>query len=374
MTYTEAHSIPIERGEPVVRVTTLELFFDLVFVFTITQLTATLVDALTWRTLWHVVVLLGLIFWMYDGYAWLTNAVPARGARSRALLLGGMACYLVLAIALPDAFSGTGLTFGIAYLVINAIHAFLYVTSAGAASASAMRGLAPGNLAGATAVLVAGAFGGDAQEIVWTAVFVLLWFGTRVKAGFEIGPAHFVERHGLLVIVAIGESVVAIGIGAGHLPVNLELVVVVVLGLALSAALWWTYFGDEDETVEEAFAAAAGIDRVRMALMGFGYAHFVILLGVVLTAVGLKEAVAHPGEELDTAHAFTLAGGVALFLAGDGWFRWILGLGHKLRRDVAALAVLLAVPAGTAVSAAAALAATTMLLAAAVTLERRRTS
>ncbi|MGI8572936.1 MAG: low temperature requirement protein A [Solirubrobacteraceae bacterium] len=360
-----------DDADAVARVTPLELFFDLVFVFTITQLTSLLATRLTWGAIWHVVVMLGLIFWMYDGYAWLTNAVPAEGSSRQAMLLGAMAGYLVLAISIPDAFAGAGLTFGLAYLVINVIHAFLYVSQAAESSSAAMRALAPGNLLTAVAVLVAGALGGEVQAIVWSAVFLYLWFGTHAGGGFQIGPAHFVERHGLLVLIAIGESIVAAGIGARGLTINLQLVVVVVLALLLSAELWWTYFGEGTELVERAFRSATGPDRVRKAFVGFGYAHYVMLLGVVFAAVGLRGAVSHPSASLDAGRAFTLSGGAALFLAGDGWFRSILGLRRRWRRPLGALAVLLAVPVATTVSAVAALAVTTAIVGLVIMLERR---
>ena len=372
MSESEESMIRNDAGaDPVARVTPLELFFDLVFVFTITQLTSLLATRLTWAAVWHVVLMLGLIFWMYDGYAWLTNAVPAEGGRRQALLLGATAGYLVLAISIPDAFAGTGLTFGIAYLVINLVHAFLYVSQAGESSSAAMRELAPGNLLTAIAVLVSGAFGGEAQAIVWSAVVLYLWFGTHAGEGFQIGPAHFVERHGLLVLIAIGESVVATGIGARGLPVDLRLVVVAVLALIFSAELWWTYFGEGTEVVERAFRSAIGADRVRKAFVGFGYAHYVMLLGVVFAAVGLRVAVAHPSSALDAGRAFTLSGGAALFLAGDAWFRWTLGLRRRWRQSLGAVVVLLAVPVATTVSAVAALALTTAIVALVIMLERR---
>jgi low temperature requirement protein LtrA len=357
--------------DPVERVTPLELFFDLVFVFTITQLTSLLVERLTWTSLWHVVVMLGLIFWMYDGYAWLTNAVAAEGARRQGLLLAATAGYLVLAIAIPDAFAGTGLTFGIAYLVIIVVHSTLYVASASESSSAAMRSLSPVNLASALAVLAGGALGGVAQQLVWTTVAVLLWFATRPSEGFEIGPTHFVERHSLLVLIAIGESVVATGIGARGLTIDFRLVVTAVLGLLLSAGLWWTYFGEGVQPLEAAFRAATGARRVRLAFVGFGYAHYAMLLGVVLTAVALRVAVAHPGAPLSTGHALTLAGGAALFVIADGWFHALLGLRRGHGRWLAGLLILLAVPVGIAVSATAALAATSGLLVVAVVLERR---
>jgi low temperature requirement protein LtrA len=357
-------------ADAVERVTSLELFFDLVFVFTITELTSTLAAHVTWRSLWHVVVMWGLIFWMYDGYAWLTNAVLAEGTRRQALLLSGMAAYLVLAIAVPAAFAGAGLTFGIAYLVVTAVHAGLYVSAAGERSAAAMRALAPVNLAAAAAVIVSGALGGAAQEAVWTATVAGLWFATRAGEGFEIGPAHFVERHGLLVLIAIGESVVATGVGARGRVIDLRLVIVVALGLALSAGLWWTYFGEGAAALERAFRRATGPARVRAAFVGFGYAHYAMLLGVILTAAGVRFAIAHPGSPLAGSRALLLSGGAALFLAGDGWFRSVLGLRRPGARWLGALVVLLAVPAGTAVSADAGLALTAALLVAVVRFER----
>ena len=360
-----------ERIEADGAVTTLELFFDLVFVFTITQLTSVIVEAPTWSSTWHVIVMLGLIFWMYDGYAWLTNAVPARGRRRESLLLGGMGGYLVLAISITHAFDGDGLTFGLAYLVITAIHAYLYVRAAGAGSAAAMRELAPWNLLAASAVCVGGALGGRAEEVIWTVVFLLLWFATRASPLFELRPAHFVERHGLLVLVAIGESIVATGIAARGLPLDLSLVIVVILGLMLSAGLWWTYFGGGEGEVDAAFERSVGADRVRLAFTGFGYAHYGMLLGIVFTAVGLRKVVGDPGGVLRVEFGVMLAGGAALFLAADGWFRWLLGLRQVGVREIGAIALLLAVPAGRLLSAVAALIVTVVLLLSTVAFERR---
>jgi low temperature requirement protein LtrA len=354
-------SASTNASEGATQVSQLELFFDLVFVFTITQLTTLLSNGLTWRNIWHAVVTLGLIFWMYDGYAWLTNAVPARGATRERLLIAGMAGYLVLAIAVPRAFQSTGLTFGIAYLVITTIHAFLYVTSAAESSSMAMRELAPWNLLGAVVVLISGALGGTVQEVCWTAVFVGYWFATHISGGFEIQPAHFVERHGLLMIIAIGEAVVATGLAARNEPVSLTLVITAVLGLLLSAGLWWSYFGssdtdDDQSDLERAFAAATGPDRPRLAFYAFGYAFFVMLFGIVLTAVGLRHAVARPDSTLSTAAAFALSGGVVIFLLGLTAFRVILGLKALHRWSAVSVLLLVAVPFATDISALAGLA------------------
>jgi low temperature requirement protein LtrA len=355
------------------RVSTLELFFDLVFVFTVTQLTAVLTHDLSWSALGQVMLMLGLIWWMYAGYAWLTNAVSTRGVARRAVLLGGMGGYLILALAVPGAFEGSGLAFGLAYALVVVVHATLYVRLASDRSSEAIRGIVPFNLASALLVVVGGALGGTAQAVLWTIAVAQEWV-TPFLAGrgesqqeFEIAPAHFVERHGLVIIVAIGESVVAIGIGAAGLAVNAELVLVAVLGLLLAAGLWWAYFGaDDDVQAEEALTRASAPERPWMALFGFGCAHYFLLLGIVLVAVGLKKATGHPYDELTSAQALALGGGVALFLAADVWFRRVLRLGRSVHRAVAAVLALATVVLGTGIAAVAQLAALVVLLAAAL--------
>ena len=192
------------------RVTTLELFFDLVFVFTVTRLTAVLTQELSWSSLGQVMLMLGLIWWMYAGYAWLTNAVSTRGVARRSVLLGGMAGYLILALSIPDAFGGSGLAFGLAYALVVVVHSTMYMRLASDRSAEAIRGIVPFNLVSAALVLVGGALGGTPQTVLWTIAVVLEWMTPRLagrgenQQGFEIAPEHFVERHGLVIIVAIG--------------------------------------------------------------------------------------------------------------------------------------------------------------------------
>jgi low temperature requirement protein LtrA len=365
-------TVDVTAPAPVQRVSTLELFFDLVFVFTVTQLTAVLSHDLSWASLGQVMVMLALIWWMYAGYAWLTNSISTRGLRQRAILLGGMAGYLVLALAVPGAFHGSGLAFGVGYFIVTAVHASLFIWTASAQSSRAFLGIAPYNLFNATLVIVGGALGGTAQVVLWTVAAVLEWstpwVGNREsQSSFEIAPAHFVERHGLVVIVAIGESVVAAGIGAAGLAVDAELMLAVVLGLLLSAGLWWAYFGaDDDEQAERALTDAPAARQPWIALEGFGIAHYFLLLGVVLAAAGVEKAIAHAYDPLATAEALVLGGGVALFLAADVGFRRVLGLGRSLHRAVAALLALATVPLGSEVAAVAQLAALVVVLAVAL--------
>jgi low temperature requirement protein LtrA len=368
-----APTVELSAQPTVERVSTLELFFDLVFVFTVTQLSAVLTHGVTWKALGQVMLMLGVIWWMYAGYAWLTNAVATRGVGRRAVLLGGMAGYLVLALAIPDAFGGSGLAFGLAYALVVLVHSTLYVRLASDRSSEAIRGIVPFNLVAAALVIVGGALGGTPQAVLWTAAVVLEWTTPHLARGgenqqeFEIVPAHFVERHGLVIIVAIGESVVAIGIGAAGLAVDAELVLVAVLGLLLSAALWWAYFGaDDDAQAEEALTRAPAQVRPWMALYGFGFAHYFLLLGIVLTAVGLKKATGHPYDELTGSQALALGGGVAMFLAADVWFRRVLGLGRSVHRGAAALLALATVAVGTGIAAAAQIGALVVVLLAAL--------
>ena len=362
---------PSDQAERVERVSTLELFFDLVFVFTITQLTAVLSDDPTPRGLLRVVLMLGVIYYMYGGYAWLTNAVAADRAARRLLLLGGMAAYLVLALAIPRAFSEGDVAFGVAYLVIVTIHAGLYTRSPEAHTLRALARLAPFNLGSALLVLAAVIVEGTAAYLLWGAAFALEWFTPLLAGtgGFRIAPTHFVERHGLVVIVALGESIVAIGIGAADLPVDLSLAAVAVLGLLLAACLWWAYFGGDDTRAERALAAIPDDRRGWVAIQSFGYWHLLMLGGVITLAAGLKDAIGHAHDPLDLAHAQLLSGGVALFLAGDVLFRRTLAIGPAHLRATAAALALATIPLGLTLSALAQLVALLAVLAGSLAVE-----
>ncbi|MDX6567915.1 MAG: hypothetical protein QOH15_493 [Gaiellales bacterium] len=360
-----------EPSNPPAKASTLELFFDLVFVFTITQLTSVLEVRPTLRGLLQVALMLAAIWWMYSGYAWLTNAVSADRLSRRLLLLAGMASYLVLALAIPHAFSGSGTAFGLAYLAVVLVHAVLYTRSSNASVVQAILGLAPFNLATALLVVVAGIAGGTAEYVLFTAAVAIEWISPRLisDSGFEIGPEHFVERHGPVVLIAIGESVVAVGMGARGLSVDLELVAIVVAGLALSACLWWAYFGGDDERAERALRDAPFERRPRLAVNAFGYCHFLILLGIIAVAAAVHEAIGHAFHELVAARSLTLAGGVGLYLLGDALFRHSLGIGRGHWRLVCAAAALLTIPLGTSIAAEAQIAALVALLVACFALE-----
>jgi low temperature requirement protein LtrA len=356
-----------------VRVSTLELFFDLVFVFTITQLTGVLTKGGGASALVHVVVMLLLIWWMYDGYAWLTNAITTDRVRYRLLLLGGMGGFLVMALAVPHAYSGDGLAFGLGYLVVIVLHAGMYVRGTSLSEVRAILRIVPFNLVACVLTIVGGALGGTSQSVLWALAAGLLWVTPLLTTveGFVVSASHLVERHGLVVIIALGESIVVVGAGAAGLPLDLRLVLVALLSLALSAALWWTYFSDET-AVERAMHDAAPERRAQLALVGFGYWHYGILLGVVAVAAGLKKAVGDPYGELDGWIAVGLAAGVVLFVACDVGFRRTLGIPRGETRLAAAVLALATIPLGTAVGAAVQIAALAGLVIAALAVEETR--
>jgi low temperature requirement protein LtrA len=359
-----------EFSERSARVSTLELFFDLVFVFTITQLTSVLVAGADEAAAVQVVVMLAVIWWMYDGYAWLTNAIATDRLRYRIALIGGMGAFLIVALAVPEAYEGDGLAFGLAYVAVVLLHGALYVRGTSVSEVAAILRIVPYNLAAAALVLVGGALGGDPQWVLWTGTAVLLWCTPWLTSteGFLVSASHFVERHGLVIIVALGESVVVIGVGAAGLPLDLSLVLAALLSLALSASLWWLYFQHEED-VDAAMEKADPSRRARLAILAFGYWHYGLLLGVVAVAAGVKKAIGHPYEELGTWVGSELAVGVALFTACTVGFRATLGLPVARARLLAAAAALATIPLGTEWSAAAELVALTAIVVVALVIE-----
>jgi low temperature requirement protein LtrA len=345
--------MPSEHAE--LRVSTLELFFDLVFVFTITQLTA-LIE--------HDVSLLGVIsaglvfvvmYWMYAGYAWLTNQVPPTTTPRRLLLVCGMAAFLICALAIPQAFDHTALAFAVGYVLVVLVHSVLYAETHGA---SVWR-FVPFNLLGA-ACLVGAAFAGGWKRYGLWAVTIALHYATarlagRVResrsAGYVVRADHFVERHGLLLLIAFGESIVAIGIALAEVELTRAVYGAAILGLALVAALWWSYFITDPARSEAALVAAPLAARVRLAIVGYFYAYIPILFGIVVLAAGLGHAVRHIADPLPREHAILLGSGTALYLLGTATFRIVFGI-RPVATRLGAVAVAAATAlAGVAVSA-----------------------
>ena len=361
---------------PPLRVSTLELFFDLVFAFTLTQLSAQLADrGFSLAAAAQVLLVFGVLWWMYGGYAWLTNARAPDSTGTRLLLLLGMAGFLVVGLAIPRGFTapqagGSGLALGLGYLLVVAVHSMLYYR----VNRNIVR-VVPFNVSSALLVIVAGLAGGGARYALWAAALAIQILGPMilpVAGRFEISPAHFVERHGALIIVALGESVAAVGIGAASLAVSVQLVTAVVLGLALSACLWWAYFGGgDDERAQDAMTGARPERRPGMALAGYFFAHAPMLLGVVTLAAGVKVTIGHATEPHPARQALALGVGVGLFLAGDAAFRQVMGIGRAWARYAAAAFAVATAALGAVVAVEAQLAVLTAALVAMLAAERR---
>jgi len=363
-----------DREEPL-RVSTLELFFDLVFVFAITQLTSILARDLTVLGAVRVLLIFGVLWWMYGGYVWLSNARTPVETPERLLMLVGMGGFLIVGLAIPHAFGRDGVAFGVGYLVVVGVHTWLYQRI----NRNIAR-VAPFNVLSALLIIGAGLAGGTwlgPAYGLWAAalaVQVLSPLVTRVRGRFAIRPDHFAERHGALVIIVFGESVADIGIGVGTAGqvITTSLVVSAALGLALAAALWWSYFGvGDDDRAEQAMTRADPAARPGLALAAFFYAYIPLLLGIVAVAAGVKRAIGHAGSTLPYPACLALAGGVALYLAGDMAFRHALRIGVQRYRAAAAVAALAVSGVGVWLSVAAEIALLAVIVVAALVLERR---
>jgi low temperature requirement protein LtrA len=333
---------------PDVRVSTLELFFDLVFVFVITQLADSLAHRLTFAELGNTVLILAVVWWMYSGYAWLTNAVAPDSTTRRTLLLTGMAGFLVMALTIPEAFGEYGWLFGVSYLVVNVVHFALFV-GVDQGRARAMRVLGPLNILAALLVLAGGLVQEPYRHLLWVAAPILQITASYVHRieMHEIAADHFAERHGLVVIVAIGESIVSIGVGFAGVHLSWGPILVAVLGLCIAYYLYWFYFAGDDARAAKVLAATADpLRRARLALQAWGYAHYPMLLGIVIASVGIKMTVGHATSSLHWGQATALGGGVALYLLGHAAFLAQLRLRGVPHRVVCALLALATIPLG----------------------------
>jgi low temperature requirement protein LtrA len=331
------------------RVTPLELFFDLVFVLAITQVTGLLADDPTWRGLARGMLLLGALWWSWSAYAWLTNTVDADEGGTRLAMLSAMAAMLVVAIAVPGAFNENAFEFGVAYAFVRAMHLVLYVRAAGhTALRSATLRMVGTSSPAVVLILAASFFDGAAQGAIWAAALLLDYGGIALGRGRGwtlFHPHHFAERYGLIVLIALGESIVAIGIGASS-TTELEPTEIgaALLGAVLVSALWWTYFDTTAIVAERRLASLEGVPRVRLARDSYSYLHLPLITGVVLIALGIKKTLAETGAPLGDIPAVALCGGVAVYLLAHVARRW-RGL-HTFGRHrfIAALVALALIP------------------------------
>ena len=332
-------------------VTPLELFFDLVFVLALTQCTALMAETPTWEGLVKGILVLGVLWWCWVGYAWLTSVVDPEEGAVRLVIFAAMAGLLVAALCVPDVFGDTALLFALAYGFVRIAQlALLYVASR---DDPALRRSVITGLSGSTAVgiglLVGASFAdGAVQGTLWALALTLdmagpLLFGSE---GWKLMPRHFAERHGLIVIIALGESIVAIGVGAGD-SVDAGVVAAATLGTVVAATMWWLYFDVVALVAERRLSnAAPGREQNEIARDSYSFLHFPMVAGIVLVALGLKKTLEHVGDPLELVPAVALLGGTSVYLLAHVAFRWRnLHTLNKQRLACAALLVAL-VPLG----------------------------
>ncbi|MEA2153294.1 MAG: hypothetical protein QOI18_1527 [Solirubrobacteraceae bacterium] len=358
------------------RVTPLELFFDLVFVLALTQCTTLIADDPTWEGMLKGLLALGMLWWSWVGYAWLTSVVDPEEGAVRLVIFAAMAAFLVAALCVPGAFGSEALLFACAYAVVRTAHIVLFMLASreDAALRRSVIGLAGSTAVGAGLLFVAASTSGAVQLAIWGVALLLdaggpLLFG---QDGWKLVPGHFAERHGLIVIIALGESIVAIGVGA-KASIDAGVVVAGLLGVAVGAALWWVYFDVTAIVASRRLAKAAeGRERNGVARDSYSYLHFPMVAGIALIAVGLKRTIAHVDEPLNLVSATALLGGAALYLLAHVAFRLRNMRTLSVRRLVCATVLLALLPAATRLSALLTLAILAALLAALIVYEAVR--
>ena len=346
-----------EREHPV---TPLELYFDLVFVFAFTQVTTVLSNNPTWSGLGHGLLILAALWYAWAAYAWLTNTVdPGVGAVWGAVLVA-MAAMFIAALAVPDAFGPHGVAFGVALLIVNVMQLTLYALAARGDRdlLTAILRVAPSALTGAALILAAGFVAGGAKAMLWLAAIVIGFFGPLLTgvSGWRVQPAHFVERHGLIVIIAIGESLVAIGLGERRVGLTTGVIVAAVLGFVIATSFWLAYFDFFPIRGQQLLTDRSGDQRTALARDIYTYLHLPMVAGIVLFAFSMKTTLAHVGDELDTIPALALCGGPALYLLAYVALRVRVTRTLGRGRLVAALACVALVPVAMSVPALVALA------------------
>jgi low temperature requirement protein LtrA len=330
------------------RTTPIELLWDLVFVFAVTQVSALLADDLSWAGFGRAMLILALVWWAWSAFAWATNAQDPDAAVFRGTLLLATVLIFIVGLAVPHAFGRDGTIFAVAYAAVRFLHLALYVDASrrGNASLRAIAGFSI-TVAIGMALLIAGSFtSGTTRIVLWALAAAIDYAGPawltreRLRGLQQVAVAHFAERYSLFIIICLGESIIAIGVGASGRRLDAELIAAVTLSLLITVGLWWTYFDRFAATAEERLRMHA--DPVLAAADAYSYLHLVLVAGIIVFAVGDKTAVAHVTEHLSDASRLCFCGGVALYLLGQAAFRLRM-TGTVSRAKIVAAGAVLAV-------------------------------
>ena len=336
------------------RTSSVELFWDLVFVFAVTQVTTLLVHHLTWAGFGRAMLIMALVWWAWSAFVWAANAESSDSTALRLTLLVSAGFIFIAGLAVPEAFTTEGLLFATTYAIVRFLHLALYADASrkGNASWTAIAGFAI-TVAVGMGLLIAGALlSGTARIVLWAIAVAIDYAGPawltreRLRGLQRVAVAHFAERYSLFVIICLGESIVEIGLGATRTrgTLSADVVIVVALGLLTTMAMWWTYFDRFASTAEERLRVHD--DPVLAAADGYSYLHLLIVAGIITFAVGVRELVRDVGAPLAAAPRLALCGGVALYLVGHVGFRWRLGGGVQREKLVVAAALLVVFAAG----------------------------
>jgi low temperature requirement protein LtrA len=323
------------------RVSPLELFFDLVFVFAFTQVTTLWLEQQTWGGLGRGLLVLAAIWWVWASFAWLTNAADAEAGVVTVVVLAATAPLFVAALAVPEAFGAHRLAFGLSFFAVVAAFVALYVlvSKQRPEQLAAVLRIAPAVLAGAGLVLAAAFVPSGLRPVLWALALAVGFVGPQLTgiAGWRVEPAHFAERHGLIVIIAIGESLGAIGFGARSSGLGAGVVAGALLGLVVAASFWLAYFDFASRGVEERMAARRGSDRVAFARDAYTYAHLPMVVGIILFAFAMRTTLVHVHSHLHVIPALALCCGSAVYLLGFVALRWRLSRSLGRGRPTAAV-------------------------------------
>ena len=351
----------------------LELFFDLVFVLAITQCTQLMADDPSWEGLARGLLVLGVLWWSWVGYSWLTSVVDPEEGLVRFAIFGAMAALLVVSLCVPEAFGDLGLLFACAYFVVRIGQIILfYAASRGDPNLRrSVAGLAVGTLIGTSILIVASFADGLLQGGLWALALALDVGGPYLfgSEGWKLAPRHFVERHGLIIIIALGESIVAIGAGVEG-EIDAGVVVASALGVGVAAALWWLYFDIVALVAERRLTnAKPGREQNEIARDSFSYLHFPMVAGIVLVALGLKKTLGHVEDPLKIEVATAMLGGTAIYLLAHVAFRWRNVHRLNVARLICAAVLVALIPLATEIASLATLAIVLALLAALIAYE-----
>ncbi len=338
------------------RATTLELFFDLIYVFAFTQVSALMSNGHDGIAVLQGLVILALVWWSWTSYTWLANQAHADRGVVRIGIVLAIVLMFIVSLVIPETYDDLGgglfapMVFVVAYVVVRVVHAVVYVIAAG--SDAGLRRQIIVSMSAAlipsSALLVLGAFAGAPLQVwIWLVAIVLdllVVYLTSRGGNWRLNSAtHFAERHSLVIILALGESVVAIGIGVAELPVSTSIVVGSVLAVALAVASWWVYFHHFAPKLEHLVSRKAGVERAGLATDVYTYLHLALVAGIVITALGVEQAM-HAIEDfhvLELFGAFALGGGIALYIAGTAFiWRRVSGEWALIRLGGATLSLL----------------------------------